>query len=343
MFSQDWDWSWGWWLDFSKVLLIGYLITAHVTDTRRLRIVFLVLALSLGFEAAKQGWVNLIRHPGAANMNSHPVLGDNNGVAVGLLMLVPVLGALARSANSLGERWLHRFIALGVLMRGISTYSRGGFLAAGALGLAYVAQSKRRITTLVVTAVLATTVLSVMPASFWDRMRTITASDEERDSSAQSRLYFWQVAVRMMMDHPFTGIGFNAYTRMYDAYDTSDRVYGRLRAVHSSWFGALSEMGVPGLLLVLALLANAVQNCRRVRQRPAHEGQYKTRSEFATGLLTSFFVFAVGGSFINAHYNELFWHLVCLATAVRYAEPAEVQAPSPVVGGVVGQHAVLST
>ena len=50
------------------------------------------------------------------------------------MMLVPILGALAQTATRRWEKYAFRFVAIGVFMRGFTTYSRGGFLAAGVLG-----------------------------------------------------------------------------------------------------------------------------------------------------------------------------------------------------------------
>jgi probable O-glycosylation ligase (exosortase A-associated) len=335
--SWDWDWSWQWWPDFSKVILIGCLIIVHGTTEKRLRAMFLVIALSLGFEAAKQGWIDLLRHPGAPNMNEHPVLGDNNGVAMGLFMLAPILGALAQTAEAFWEKSLHRFLAVGVILRGLTTYSRGGFLAAGAVSLVYILQSRHRFRTLVVVALLGVATLSTMPARFWDRMETITASDEERDQSQLGRLYFWHTAVEMAGDHPFVGVGFNAFRKAYNSYDESGHAYGFNRAVHSTWFGVLSEMGIPGLLLFLCVLLHAMANCRAARLRAIGDPSREISFELAKAVRASFVVFVVAGSFLNAQYNEMFWHFVCLAAALRWAErdaPAAEPATVPAVEGV---------
>jgi putative inorganic carbon (hco3(-)) transporter len=329
-FSWDWDWSWSWWPDFAKVILIGCLIMIHGTTERRIRAMFLVIALSLGFEGAKQGWAQFILNPGAANINLHPVLGDNNGVAMGMLMLVPIFAALARTSNTMWEKSLHRFLAVGVVLRALATYSRGGFLAAGALALLHIVQSKKRIRTLLAVAVVASVALSVMPPKFWSRMETITASEEDRDASQQGRLYFWRVAMRMAEDHPFVGVGFNAYRRAYNSYDVSDRAYGMFRAVHSTWFGVLSEMGITGLLLLLMVLAQAVVNIRRTRRAALDDPSRTASAEIAKALQGSLLVFAVAGTFLNAQYSEMLWHFVCLAAALRWAESraaAEQRAP----------------
>src|SRR5205823_131549 len=46
--------------DFVKSIVITYLLSSIVTTTARLRMVLLVIAFSLGFENAKQGWVTFI-------------------------------------------------------------------------------------------------------------------------------------------------------------------------------------------------------------------------------------------------------------------------------------------
>ena len=75
------------------------------------------------------GQVRHILHPGGSNDNILPNLGDNNGVAVGMLMLVAMFTALNNTATTSREKWVCRFFIVGVAYRAISTYSRGGFLA----------------------------------------------------------------------------------------------------------------------------------------------------------------------------------------------------------------------
>ena len=135
LFAEHFAWSWAYWIDFAKVVLTSYLIVALVTDRHRFRLAILVIAYSVGFECAKQGWVQLLLNPGGQNNNVVAFLGDNNGVALGTMMLVPLFGALIRTATTRSEAFVHRFFLVGVFMRGITTYSRGGFVAAGVIGL----------------------------------------------------------------------------------------------------------------------------------------------------------------------------------------------------------------
>src|SRR5262245_25308964 len=120
MLSPAFDWAWHYWIDLAKAVIICLLIITHVRDEERLRLIIQIIAVSLGFEAVKQGWAQLLLNPGATNANEHPMLGDNNGVAVGMLMLVSILLGLARTAPGKRERLIERFAAVGVVYRAVS-------------------------------------------------------------------------------------------------------------------------------------------------------------------------------------------------------------------------------
>jgi probable O-glycosylation ligase (exosortase A-associated) len=305
---------------FAKSLIISYLIAVLVTDSSRLRIIVLAIALSVSLDAAKQGWVELVLNSGAENENRMTILGDNNGIAIGMSMLVPLLLALARTSRASLERWFYWFLAVGVFYRGISTYSRGGFLSAAALGLVFVLRSPRRVPALVGIALATALVVSVMPERFWSRMDTIRVNDPaEMENTAEGRFHFWEVAVIMVEDHPFFGVGHGAGFRLaYDRYDFSNGRSGRGRDVHSAWFGILADLGLPGFLLFIGSLAGALVACRRAR-RLARRGEVsKDVGEFAVALETALIVFGVGGTFVSFQYTEMLWHLIGLSIAVNF-------------------------
>ena len=314
-YSIDPDRSWAWWVEFSKVLVIGLLITMLVNTERRMRLALLVIVLSLGFEAVKQGWAQLVLNPGAANQNPHVVLGDNNGVALGMFMLAPLAGALVSTSTGL-ERRFHQFFMGGIIIRGLTTYSRGGLLAALVVALHATARSRHRLRMLLGIAMISGALLAVMPQSFWDRMGTITASEDERDASAEGRLYFWGLALEMARDHPFTGVGFNAFPEAYNLYDRSEGAYGYGRAVHSTWFGMLAENGYPGLLLLLGLIVYSFVTAGRMIRETSADPEFHRVNAMARALQGSLVAFVVGGSFLNGQYSELLWHLFCLTIAL---------------------------
>ena len=343
LFSEHFDWSWMFWIEFAKVMLVSYLIVVLVNDRRRFRLMILVVAYSVGFECAKQGWAQLFLNPGGQNNNVIPFLGDNNGVALGTMMLIPIFGALARTAKRRPEAFVHWFFLVGVFMRGITTYSRGGFVSAGVLGLLSFYRSPHKIRALIGVAVLAALVSSVMPQEFWDRMGTITAPTEEQDDSAKGRLHFWEVAQVMAKAKPITGVGFNGFRPSYAAYDTTPGDFGEDRSVHSVWFGLLSELGYPGLILFVGILVMGIWSCRQVVVIAKRDPSASELGQYGHALSTSLIVFAAGGTFLPAQYNEMLWHFVGMTIALHAVATEEnASAEVAATSGSPGMRPVLA-
>jgi probable O-glycosylation ligase (exosortase A-associated) len=326
--------AWTPFLDFAKVLVMVYLIHTLVTDTTRLRRVFMVIALSLGFEGAKQGWVEMILSPGRQNLNEVAHLGDNNAVAVGMLMVVAMMIALAGTATRRWERHGYQFLALGILYRSLATYSRGGLLAAIAMGLWFLFRSKHKVVALVSLVLACALIMPLLPTAFWERMSTIEEAREDIDSadgSIQGRLHFWNVAVVMANRNPVFGVGNFGFNAAYDFYDPTGGTFGYDRSVHSSWFGTLAELGYPGLIMFVAILITAFTACFRARAAVAR-GAPKELEAYALALEMGLVAFIVGGSFVVLQYNELVWHFIGLTMvlhALAVARPLASPGTSP--------------
>jgi probable O-glycosylation ligase (exosortase A-associated) len=312
-------------MEFTKTLVISYLLSVLITNESEFRLVITVIALSLSFEAAKQGWAQLILNPGGANQNSVPFLGDNNLVAVGMCMLLPLIGALGSTSTGWWRRGF-QFLSVGVLYRAISTYSRGGLLSVGSVGAIYFWRSPNKVRTIAAFTIAIALILPVLPPAYWDRMSTITASGEDRDYSTQGRLHFWRVAVAMANDRPFVGVGHRGYETAFDEYDWMEGFYGTKRAVHSAWFGILGDGGYPGLAIFVTLVLTSFGTCRRVR-KSAQRGEIPiSLGRYAAALESSLVAFSVGGAFVSFQYSEMLWHFFALTMALGQVAVNEAEA-----------------
>src|SRR3569833_1989412 len=89
--------------------------------------------------------------------------------------------------------------------------------------------------------------LSFMPQSWSDRMRTI--EQYEADASATSRLDTWRMATREANDRPLGG-GVDLWTQAtFDHYSPGAAAYD----AHSIYFKVLGEHGWIGLLLFVTI------------------------------------------------------------------------------------------
>ena len=315
LFSDYSNVAFYYWTEFIKVVAISYLITMLVRSEKDFKITLIVISLSLGMEGAKQGWVQLILSPGTVNNNTHASLGDNNDVAVGMLMIVPVLFALYQTAERKLIKYGFAFLAIGVIYRALSTYSRGGFLTFFTMCIIYWFRSQHKIRTLFVVVLISILLLPLFPQKFWDRMDTITASGEEREGSAAGRLYFWKIGFEMAQNYPLFGIGHNAYREAYDAFDNSGGLYGTKRSVHSAWFGIMSEWGFIGFILFLGIYAYCLFLCSQVRSRCKNNPELISFQIYASCIETSLIAAFVGITFLPFQYREILWHFFALAVA----------------------------
>jgi probable O-glycosylation ligase (exosortase A-associated) len=339
--------AWPLLVEFLKSVIVAYMIVVFVDDMPKLRLLMVVMALSLALEGAKQGWLELIRSPGERNDNPLPFLGDNNGVAVGMLMLVPVLSALGQVTETRWCRRFYQFLMVGVLYRALTTYSRGGLLACGALGATYWWRSRNKLAVLLGMLVVMAVVLPGLPDGFWDRMGTILEFRDTKDRSAQGRLHFWEVAVSMANTQPILGVGFNAYNAAYDDFDSSGGRYGSRRSVHSSWFGVLAELGYVGFVLYALIFLIAYRSCRRISRLGIRFAEFADLRPYAAALETGLVVFFVGGTFLPSQYNEMAWHYVALSMALSNLAKERVAAAEgvsevPSARPLVGQPALAA-
>jgi putative inorganic carbon (HCO3(-)) transporter len=315
--SEHFGYCWGYWGEFLKVIVISYLIVIFATNFTKFRLIILVIVVALGLEQAKQGWFYLLTSLGGSNDNPVAFLGDRNGVAQGMLMLVPCVGLLAQTTQNKWTKKFYYIMFIGCLYRALSTYSRGGFLACIAMGGAWWLRSRQKVRTLLGMFLVLVLVLPALPDAFWNRMHTIQTYEEEQDDSALGRLHFWTVAVDMVNANPLFGVGFNGYNPSYNEYDFSDGRYGRNRSVHSTFFGVLAELGYPGAIIFALVLVSAFRSCSLVRKRAAQDPMLSGSGKSALALETSLVAFVVSGIFLPSQYSEMFWHMIGLTVALN--------------------------
>jgi len=327
--------GWPYWMDFLKSTLMTYLLCVLVDSVSRLRLAFLVITLSLGFEAAKSGLVQLIFIPGEKNYNEMLSLGDNNGVAIGMLLLVTMIVALIQTSTKRWQRYTLVALLFGILYRAISTYSRGGLVACAVMALMYMLRAKHKVRTFLVVAVATAAIAPVLSSAYWDRIASIRlpSADEDftkatsaDDSSTMSRLHFWKVALEMAKRNPFLGVGHNSFVAAYDDYDTSNGAFGKRRSVHSLWFGLLAELGFPGLIIYLAIWGLGILGTARVLWLARGDPTFADLVPYAVALQTAMIVFAVGGAFVIFQYTEMGWHVFGLSVAISRIASARLRA-----------------
>jgi O-antigen ligase len=195
---------------------------------------------------------------------SHP-----NEAAMLLELSLPLLVAWAWTAS---PRWrlVLAVASFGMLLAIVLTFSRAGIVAAlmalGALGgLAVLHHERRRLVPLGMAALVVP--LALLWTAFSDPGldRRLTAGIDESSSIQPARTEFWSVAVDMLRDHPWLGVGPDNFRWEFAEYSGVQADNLGIHA-HNQYLETLADTGVLGLAsflwVVVALLRVAVERVR---------------------------------------------------------------------------------
>lgn len=291
-------------------------------------------------------------------------MGNPNFLGALMAMGLPLLAALALRAWRRGERG--RALALGALgglalcALGVSL-SRGAWLAAlagagvftlGALRQAERAGARRRLA-LAASAVVLAVALGV---GLVPRARSVATAMIERVSLSLSskrqarpagglalaqdpRLALWSAAWAMFREHPFAGVGLDAFQLAYQRHrDMSiwavegHRTPGK---AHNELLHVLATQGLPGGLALVLIVAGAGAAFRRALRAQPDE------RELVLGVGAALVAFGVQDlfNFTVAGYGTLAVALLGLLAALG-RPPAEAPAERAPVRGVSGTRAL---
>ncbi len=136
----------------------------------------------------------------------------------------------------------------------LTTGSRGGALALAAGLLLLLTLRSWKVAAAAFSA--ACVALLAIPNPLLQRLQSLP----QTDNFAFTRLAIWKSAWSMMIDHPWVGIGLGQYeyvsTRYAFPIETHWAKYTRVAEnAHSEYLQAGAELGVPGLLVALGLVA----------------------------------------------------------------------------------------
>jgi O-antigen ligase len=255
---------------------------------------------------------------------------DENDVALAMNVALPYGIALVIAERGLALRIFAVASTLLIAFASAATLSRGGFIGLACVGVIVWFQSKRKVLSLLGLAVLAGMLFLAAPAKYWSDIGTITTANQKGDTGYQ-RIYSWQVAWRIFLDHPIFGVGPNNYPYTAWRYETevSNQIgyhlYGR--AAHSLYFTLLPEFGIAGTGLFAGMVITGVQWRRRLRRqaraaqaRPGltleQQEQARWLHQLSVGIDAALVGFLASGTFLSVLFYPHIWVLTAFTTAV---------------------------
>ena len=216
-------------------------------------------------------------------------------------------------------------VALAVLtVTFVRSGSRGGFVALVAMGgfivLRYTAVALRR--RLFFLGLVGLVLLVTASDAYWQQMGTILSDNDYNHTEESGRLQIWSRGIGYMLQHPLLGVGPNNFGAAEGTLSpfAARQQFGfgvRWNAPHNSFIQVGAELGVPGLVFFLAVIASAFTALRRPsRHDVLAEDRPGSRPELTQAVTASLIGFVVGAFFLTLAYSEMLYTLVALAAGL---------------------------
>ena len=315
------------------LMLIGYFAITHILQNERDLTRFLSLLVGIHIYLALRVTLNYKPSFDEAGYvmgfkAGTSFLGDENDVALAMVLILPFALYLFRQARSLAGRLFWGTGGIAILLSIILTHSRGGFVGLIAMVLCVVATSRNKKKAIGAVVLAASLVLAVAPSQYWARIKTISDTDS---GTAQARRNSWAAARRMFYDSPIWGVGGNNFGVLLPDYALEFREEKRstqwARVAHSMYFDLLAEFGLIGVWLVGLVLLRNFRDLRQVRSLRENGHCSASIGLLADSLRVSWVGFLVPAAFLSVlQYPHLYYltALTVVAHRLAIAESAEV-------------------
>jgi O-antigen ligase len=307
-------------LDFSKIVLIYFVIENTVTNESRLRKILWTLVLGGLFpaigtihhylngilvEGSRGSWVGVFKNP--------------NEDAYCIAVLVPL--ALGLGVKSKRPARLLLWAIIGVYLVAIFlTFSRGGMLGLVAgLGLAGWRQRSALIRMVMITGLVGTLAVA---GAFWARSQGFNKVSQ--DTTVRQRFATFMAGGLMFLDHPALGVGPFCSIVAYPLYVPQQFLNCGCQAqlvIHNSFVQVLAELGLLGFVCFMGLLGTSLLDVRKLESGPI--------GPYASGLEISLWVFVIcslSGGFIYTWSPYLLIGLIVAAKHITQSNALETPA-----------------
>ena len=313
--------AWAKW-DRTMKVIAGLLLTgALLTSRHRVDALVWLMVVALGYYGVRGGVFTILTGGSFRVVGPEAtIIADNNHIGTALLVTIPLMNYLRMHAR-------HRLVRIGLmaamvltLFAVVGTYSRGAFLALGAVTLLLWWRSRRKVIGGAVIVACVAAAITFMPAAWVARMNSIETYQE--DASATTRLKLWEASFRLAVDRPLVGSGFRGpYSQA-----AVDRVMpgGPARAVHSIWFEVLGEHGFPGFFAWLGLSIAGIWYAQRLVNLSRHQPGLQWAGDLGRMGGISILAYAAGGTFLSLGYWDFYWTLLVVLAATHALVVARV-------------------
>lgn len=329
---------------FRYLLAIAYML-AFAVLVRSARDVSLVLA-ALAFAALVSGVFAFVQYLGSGDAfaelgrGAKGLQGDHNFFALYQVIALPAALVVAATVKSRLLAALS-YAAVGAIVLSVpATLSRSGLLALLAVVLATLliparfffrtVQQKFAYLCLLLSGIMLVVLLQGDP--FLRRASTILSEQGDTGARGSGRIDIWRTAWHGFSEQPIVGLGAGNYrARSLELFQTTPGIDTRATVeqstgdyVHSIFIGNLTELGIIGLMLFVAVLFFTVRYLLLTFVR-ARASKNLHLERISVALLISLVGYIVSGAFLSIELSKPLWIVAGLALALdAMTRPATV-------------------
>jgi putative inorganic carbon (hco3(-)) transporter len=297
--------------------LVVFILIASVVDTpRRLKI---LIGAMIGFGTVAAVYAVIQYRTGMLDPTGRriaafqsPLATNPNDLALTLNILLGLALGLLPVVRRRNRRIL-LMIAMAFLVAGIvASFSRGGFVILGVLGVAWAVQAVRArgIQAIGVLLLVALVFAVAAPPAYVDRLATIFDTEADQTGSAAQRWEVMGTALGYIAERPLFGMGLGNSRHVAVVRGGADS------EAHNSYLKAGAELGVIGLAVYVLFVLSAYTAARTVRRRALGRPGGAELASLAGGVELAVLAFAVGALFSPVPYHFYFYYPAGLAVAL---------------------------
>lgn len=296
--------------EFSKIVIIYFLLTNLVTNERRLKVTIWILILCTTYLAAQGVLLSMgiaiggIDFSQGVRVKSTGIFGDPNDLAMTLIIGIPFIFYFFFFERFALKRII--LIAFGglILYCILLTGSRGGMIGLSVVMLLLLRSKAGPFLGAAFTIAGLAMLLALAPSYTLERINTVSI----HEGSGASRIDLWYSGWQMFLSNPVLGVGM----RNYDDLTTAHQV------AHNSFMHVAAETGVIGLFTWIGLFYFTFKNLVTIEKKVEKAKRTSSDQTIADALKVSLIGFIVCAFFLSRQYEYIPYILIALSVNIYH-------------------------
>ena len=297
--------------DFGKIVLLYFFIVTLVNTPKRVKrfiacvVIGTLLMAAHGIFQAHWGYGLGGQLPttvqGVTRIRAFGFFNDPNDLALILVAMIPFLMTTVVSRfQNMGKRALSTLALIPVLYAVYLTNSRGGWLALGAMGLAFLYLNFSKKLALVLAVIMFAALVAMGPS----RMATL---GEDLGRSSRQRMVAWGYGNHMLKSNPIFGVGKGRFTEFSD----------ESRVAHNSFVHTYAELGLFGYFFWLGLVLSCMKDTYVLSRLESQDRDALEIRGLARATLAGLVGFMAASFFLSRQYVLALYLFFGIAAALR--------------------------